>query len=107
MNHKQVACAICRSAHRTVVLVKPGDSQCPEKWTKEYNGFLMAPGIDDPKAEYVCVDVHMQQAKGNITFGTDEGTHIFKIQEVSVMCGGLPCGPYQADKPIPCVVCTV
>ncbi|XP_055924612.1 uncharacterized protein LOC129956705 [Argiope bruennichi] len=107
MDFKHIACSVCRSPHRTATLIKPGDTKCPKKWTKEYEGLLMAPGIDDAKGEYVCVDKNMQEAVGNITFGTTKGTDVFKIQEVKIECGGLPCGPYADDKAVPCVVCTI
>ncbi|GBN97877.1 hypothetical protein AVEN_94057-2-1, partial [Araneus ventricosus] len=107
MDFKHIACSVCRSPHRTATLTKPGDTECPKKWTKEYVGLLMTPGLDDAKGDYVCVDKNMQEATGNITFGATEGTHVFKIQEVSIQCGGLPCGPYAKDKAIPCVVCTI
>ncbi|CAL1275481.1 unnamed protein product [Larinioides sclopetarius] len=106
MDFKHIACSVCRLPHRTATLTIPGDTECPKKWTKEYEGLLMSPGMDEAKGEYVCVDKNMQEATGNITFGTTEGAHVFKIQEVSIQCGGLPCGPYANDKAIPCVVCT-
>ncbi|GFT95197.1 MACPF domain-containing protein [Nephila pilipes] len=107
MTFKQVACARCRSSHRTTLITKPGDSACPKNWTKEYNGLMMAPGRNDPKGDCVCMDLHMQPPSGNITFGTKDASHVFKIQEISIQCGSIPCGPYKSDQPIPCVVCSI
>ncbi|GFU03140.1 uncharacterized protein TNCV_2720551 [Trichonephila clavipes] len=107
MSFKRIACAFCRSPHRTTLIVKPGDSECPKNWTKEYNGLMMAPGRSDPKGEYVCMDLHMQQPSGIITFGTTDESHVFKVEEVSVQCGSIPCGPYKEDQPVPCVVCSI
>ncbi|GFR03434.1 uncharacterized protein TNCT_6821 [Trichonephila clavata] len=107
MAFKRIACAFCRSPYRTTMIMKPGDSECPKYWTKEYNGLMMAPGRSDPKGEYVCVDLHMQSPSGNITFGTTDESQVFKIEEISIQCGSIPCGPYKGDQPIPCVVCSI
>lgn len=105
---KQIACVRCRAGLRTTVLVKVADKSCPsDKWTKEYEGYLMAPGQKSNKGEYICMDKDMIQPVGTVKFGSPEDSHWPEIQEVAIECGSLPCKPYEANKPIPCVVCTV
>ncbi|GFQ63775.1 uncharacterized protein TNCT_349931, partial [Trichonephila clavata] len=105
---KQIACVRCRAGLRTTVLVKAADKTCPsDKWTKEYEGYLMAPGQTSNKGEYVCMDKDMIQPVGEVKFGNPDNSHWPEIQEVAIECGSLPCKPYDANKPIPCVVCTI
>lgn len=108
MQDKPMACAKCRAALRTTVLIKMADKSCPtDKWTKEYEGIVMAPGMYNSKGQYICVDVNMKQPDGEIKFGNSDESHLAEVQEVTIECGSLPCGPYEAQKPIPCVVCTI
>ncbi|CAL1275476.1 unnamed protein product [Larinioides sclopetarius] len=108
MYMKEIACVRCRVAIRTTVLVKTADKSCPnDKWTKEYEGYLMAPGQQSNKGEYICMDKDMKQPDGEVKFGNTDQGHLPEIQEVAIECGSLPCKPYEANKPIPCVVCTI
>ncbi|GIX82123.1 hypothetical protein CEXT_628921 [Caerostris extrusa] len=108
MYMKQIACARCRAAIRTTVLMKVADKVCPsDKWTKEYEGYLMAPGQKSNKGEYICMDKDMTEPQGEVKFGNSDTNHLPEIQEVSIECGSLPCTPYVKDRPIPCVVCTI
>ncbi|GFU03152.1 uncharacterized protein TNCV_2720651 [Trichonephila clavipes] len=105
---KQIACVRCRAGLRTSVLVKMADKTCPsDKWTKEYEGYLMAPGQASSKGEYVCMDKDMIQPVGEVKFGNPDNSHWPEVQEVAIECGSLPCKPYDANRPIPCVVCTI
>ncbi|GIY05992.1 stonustoxin subunit alpha [Caerostris darwini] len=108
MYMKQIACVRCRAPIRTTMLMKVADKVCPsDKWTKEYEGYLMAPGQKSNKGEYICMDKDMKEPQGEVKFGNSDTNHLPEIQEVSIECGSLPCTPYVKDRPIPCVVCTI
>ena len=42
INEANVPCAVCQSETNAVALLQPGKTSCPEGWTKEYAGYLMA-----------------------------------------------------------------
>ncbi|KAF8789613.1 hypothetical protein HNY73_007542 [Argiope bruennichi] len=105
---KEIACTRSKVAVRTTLLIKATDKSCPsDKWTKEYEGYLMAPGMTANKGEYICMDKDMKQPDGEVKFGISEMYHSPEIQEVAIECGSLPCTPYEAIKPIFCVVCSI
>lgn len=107
MFNKNFACANCRIGNRTATLVKMAATSCPDKWVKEYEGYVMAPGTFSTKfGEYICVDQSMKEPNGNIAFGGALEA-VQEILEVSVSCGALSCERYKKSKPIPCVVCTI
>lgn len=101
---KNLGCAICRCSSRTATLVKVAEKSCPEGWTKEYEGHLMAPG-KGTKGEFICVDKDMHEPDGQPAFGGTD--NIQNVKEATVSCGSLPCKPYEEMKPIECVVCTI
>ena len=41
MHKGNVPCAVCVSTRQDLVMI-PGKASCPEKWTREYFGYLMA-----------------------------------------------------------------
>lgn len=106
MRGKHLACSHCRSISRTAVVVQMAMKTCPNGWTKEYDGYLMAPGKQH-KGEYICVDRDMQEPNGQVTFGKSNDGSVPELKEVTVLCGSLPCVTFEESKPIDCVVCTL
>ena len=106
MHGKYLACAHCRVLSRTALIVEMATKVCPEGWTKEYDGYLMASG-KETKGEYICVDENMKEPKGSGTFGSGNKANFQELKEVTVLCGSLPCESYEQYKPIDCVVCTI
>jgi len=85
----------------------PASDTCPDDWTLEYDGYLMA---DDSfpislghvrySRNYICVDGAPEVAAGN----TNQLQAI--VLFVRVGCGTLPCNKYHDGRTLACVVCT-
>lgn len=41
-------------------MIMAGSTKCPESWTLEYYGYVMANYFSSYKGEYVCVDANME-----------------------------------------------
>ena len=101
LNNHDVPCSICYVASRNTVLMIPGKYTCPQNWTREYYGFLMAERHAHHRSTFECVDV----APETITGGqADQDGALF--YHVEPRCGSLPCPPYDQQKEMTCAVCT-
>ena len=106
LHDHNVPCAVCHSSQRSSKLMIPGRITCPQSWTEEYTGYLMAERNHDHHRSnkvYECLDKDIESVPG------EEQNHdnVALIQLVSAVCNvGLPCPPYEANRPITCVVCT-
>ena len=103
LHDHNVPCAVCYSSQRFSKLMIPGRITCPQSWTEEYQGYLMA-GYHGHKrnAVYECVD-----QDGEAVPGQQANINGALFYHVGATCGvGLPCPPYVANRPITCVVCT-
>ena len=101
-NHN-VPCAVCYSSQRSSKLMIPGRITCPQSWTEEYEGYLMA-AYEGHKhtVVYECVDKN-----GETVPGEARNTNGALFYHVGAVCNvGLPCPPYVTNRPITCVVCT-
>ena len=65
-NHN-VPCAVCEARKQTMLMI-PAKINCPSRWTREYNGWLMASyyGHRSPKM-FVCMDKNPDMQRGFIT----------------------------------------
>ena len=102
-NHNyNVPCAVCHVSTRSAVLVIPAWYICPDNWTMEYYGYLMAEYEYHSRSRHECVDKDMEFFIGSNphTYGTAKFSHI------EASCIGLPCGPYNNHQELNCVVCT-
>ena len=100
-NHN-VPCAVCYAARNAMIMV-PAKITCPSKWTREYNGYLMAAYYKhaSPK-NFVCVDIDAQPVRGE---EHDTNGALFYHARVG-NCRGIDCPPYNTKKDLACVVCT-
>ena len=100
-NHN-VPCAVCE-ARKQAMLMIPAKINCPRRWTREYNGWLMASyyGHKSPKM-FVCVDKNPDVQRGQA--GSHDGALFYHAQTGT--CHGLDCPPYVVNKDLACVVCT-
>ena len=99
-NH-DVPCAVCYVAARTAKIMIPGTYKCPEKWTREYYGYLMAERYTHHRSTFECMDKDAEPAKGG---HADHNGALF--YHVEPRCGSLPCPPYDQQKEVTCAVCT-
>ncbi|XP_071964546.1 uncharacterized protein [Antedon mediterranea] len=101
-NHN-VPCAVCRVPTRATEFMVPAKTSCPERWTKEYSGYLMTSQLNSfQKTQYICVDRSPEVVQGT---GSDQNGAL--LYPVEGACGSLPCLPYVAGRELTCAVCTI
>ena len=101
LNFDNVPCAVCHATTRATMLMIPAKTQCPQFWTREYYGYLMAEFKGQHRSMFECVDKDAQPLPGEA--GRTDGV-LFLYTEGT--CNGLPCPPYDPQKELTCVVCT-
>ena len=100
---QNVPCAVCHTSQRSAKLMIPGKTTCPQSWTEEYEGYLMAER-DSHKHNnvYECVDKDQE-----VVPGESRNINGALFHMVGAKCNvGLPCPKFIASRPITCVVCT-
>ena len=95
-------CAVCYISTRTTVLMIPAKLTCPSGWTKEYCGYLMTEWKGRSMGTFECVDINPASVPGS---GADVSTGMF--HHVEANCNGMPCPPYDPQKELTCVVCSM
>ena len=100
LNH-DAPCAVCYVTTRVAVLMIPGTYICPQTWTREYYGWLMAERHNHHHSTFECVDVSPETVAGG---GANQNGASF--YHVEPRCGSLPCPPYDQQKEMTCAVCT-
>lgn len=99
-----VPCAVCQ-APRISKLMVPGKTACPDKWTREYYGYLMASHHNHYQTiNYECVD-----ASPDVIPGSQGNTDGALFYFVNTVCGrGLPCAgdKYITNRAVTCAMCT-
>ena len=99
-NH-DVPCVVCYVAERETVLMVPGKYTCPQNWTREYYGYLMAEHHGHHRSTFECVDVDAETEISGVD--NDDGALFYFVEP---RCGSLPCPPYEEEKEMTCAVCT-
>ena len=97
-----VPCAVCLAATRETVLMIPAKTTCPPSWTREYYGYLMAEHHSHKRSTYECVDSSQESIPGSHT--NVEGALFYHVE---ALCSGMQCPPYDPQKELNCVVCTI
>ncbi len=101
-NSGNAVCALCYVSNKFSSIMIPARLTCPRGWTKEYYGYLMSTSVHGHyRTEFVCVDQAMSYAPGS---RPDSPAAVFYHTEAS--CTGMPCGRYNQEKELNCVVCT-
>ena len=101
LENENVPCAVCE-VPRTSVLMLPAKRTCPQGWTLEYEGLVMAGNYNhNGQSEYICVSLGMETIPGG-SARTDGGL----LFVVEIRCHTLLCPPYEAGYELSCVVCT-
>ena len=103
VRQQNMPCAVC-SGTKTRVLMIPARVSCPPQWQREYSGYLMAPhSTSNYRNSFMCVDKHpdvIPWQEGD-TNGSNDPHH------VEATCEGLPCPPYNPEKELTSVICTM
>ena len=83
-------------------MMVPAKRTCPQGWTLEYEGLLMAGGqAQEGQSEYICVSLEMEAIPGG-SANTDGGL----LYVVEARCNPLSCPPYVDGYELSCVVCS-
>ena len=103
LHDNDVPCAVCYVTTRVSVVMIPGKYTCPQNWTREYYGWLMAERSHQGhyRSTFECVDASPETIAGG---GADHNGALF--YHVEPRCGSLPCPPCEPQKEMTCVVCT-
>ena len=79
----------------------PARITCPTSWTLEYNGYLMTSNAEHNRQSTACVDKDAEAIPG-----LDADTNGALFYHTEVVCNGIECPPYDAEKELTCAVCT-
>ena len=103
LHDQDVPCAVCYVSTRVAILMIPGRYTCPQCWTREYYGYLMAERSHNShhRSTFECVDAAPETVTGG---QADQNGALF--YHVEPRCGSLPCPPYEEHKEMTCAVCT-
>ena len=101
LNNHDVPCVVCYVTERETVLMIPGTYVCPQNWTREYYGFLMAEHYKHQRSTFECMDV---DAETEISGRNAVGGALF--YHVEPRCGSLPCPRYKQEEEMTCCVCS-
>ena len=99
-----VPCAVCYTSARGTVVMIPAQLTCPQSWTREYYGYLMAERYvrNHHRTMFECMDQNPQSIPGS-----EADTNGALFYHTEVKCSrGIPCPPYDTQKEVTCVVCT-
>ena len=96
-----VPCAVCYASTRAAVMMIPAKTTCPQSWTREYYGYLMAGHHSHQRTTFECVDRDQDSIPGSAA-----NTNGALFYHVEASCNGMPCPPYDPQKELNCVVCT-
>ena len=101
VNDHNVPCVVCKTVRECVLMI-PARISCPNTWTLEYSGYLMAEYRDHAgKTSAECVDKDPETVPGEVA-----STNGVLFYHTEATCNGLQCPPYVAEKELTCAVCT-
>ena len=97
--YQNIPCAVCHVSTRSSQIMIPGTYQCLSGWTAEYDGWLMGGRYNSTNTPF-CMAKMPEEIPG-----VNGGTY---IEHMYAGCTrGIPCPPYDENKEMSCVVCTM
>ena len=101
LGNNPAPCAVCYVGGRSIILMVPARTQCPDGWTMDYGGYLASQANSDRRrSSFICWDEAPEVAVG----GTSQDQAV--IYSVEVLCGSLPCSVYPTGRELTCIVCS-
>ncbi|KAG1684939.1 hypothetical protein GQR58_009279 [Nymphon striatum] len=101
LNMADATCAACLAPGKSATIMIPAMTSCPQGWSLEYKGYLMAPNYKQRRMNYACVDEAPEPNKSGVN--TAGGLW---WQPVEIVCGAIPCPQYVNGHEVSCVVCS-
>ena len=95
-------CAVCYVPTKHTTVMIPAHTSCPTGWTREYHGYLVSENYKAHRTMFVCVDTAMESVPGSLA--DVRGGHFYFVE---ANCNGLPCPPYNNERELGCVVCSI
>ena len=102
VHDNDVPCAVCLVSGRNRQVMIPAKQVCPNGWTREYYGLLVADHHTHRSSTYICLDANMEFVDGG-----NENKNGGLLYVVEAVCGSLKCPPYKDGFELSCVVCTM
>lgn len=103
LNQHSVPCSLCMAKRKMNHVMIPGRRSCPDGWSMEYRGFIMAEAHGHAhSSQYLCVDEQPQVVPG--THGDQGGAFIYMVE---TQCASLLCEPFILGRELQCVVCAI
>ena len=94
LDNNDVPCAVCLVTSRLTKLMIPAKLTCPDGWTKEYSGYLMAEAYSHKgRTTFVCMDNAPEVVQGG---SPNRNGALFYNTEAR--CGSLPCPNYATGN---------
>ena len=98
-------CVVCHVPSRSNQIMIPAKLNCPEGWTKEYNGYIVSSSSVAPTHKtttFICLDEAPEAVPGSL-----EEKYGALFYPVEADCAhSLPCPKYVAGDELTCVVCS-
>ena len=96
-------CAVGHTDTKLSNLTVPAQYTCPNGWSTEYNGYLMAEGEYSGRQckNTLCVDNDAEAVPGSQANTNPAGVYLMRAT-----CDGLSCPPYNTNMALPCAVCS-
>ena len=94
-------CAVCQSTKSNTLMI-PGTSKCPDRWTREYFGYLMSAHASYYRTTFVCVDKGQESVPN--TKSNKNGALFYHAETVCTT--DIPNPPYNPYDELNCVVCS-
>ena len=103
LSQKPAPCAVCYVEDRSSAVMIPARTQCPDGWTMEYGGYIVAEyhATGRKRSSYICWDKAPEAYAGD---GRSYDQSF--VYPVEVQCGTLPCSLYPNGRELTCVVCS-
>ena len=102
LNDHNAPCAVCEVSSRSKQIMIPGRYTCPDTWTVEYSGWLVAEL--HVRSMYICLDKTPETVPGAVAIANTNGALMWHV--AADCSSGLPCPNYDERKELSCVVCT-
>ena len=98
-------CAICENRKTSTTVTLFGQTKCPVGYQADYSGYTFAHYYTSShrKGEYVCID----NSPETYVYGSSSSYGQAQLYPVEVECGTIPCPPYEQDRELPCVQCSL
>ena len=93
LHDHDVPCVVCYVPTHTAKIMIPGTYICPNAWTLEYYGYLMAERFNHHRSTFECMDKTPEVA--NSGHRNHDGALFYHVEP---RCGSLPCPPYDQQK---------